>query len=641
MKHFLQKYKKALVSGAVCLVLALALAVGSWAALSADRAQPDAPKAREYPGLNIDQIGLRYDQQSQTQDGAAGSGEGDGQSQSEDTEPQDDAPPQETPKPDQITVEEPDPGEDQQPSEDQKDDENPGDGPADPENPDDQPEEPQITTSLRNQTITQEELRDGMFSFVAKVLNGQDDTYLRARIKNSATNGKWITASGDDYTTKLALGRNEITLLLKRGAEVIGEVTYVVNYRAAMATEDEPEKGDEPPTIRTSLDNAATETTNRNMTLTVWATDGQENPIHQNHVKVMLDGKEITQYTGSGASGLEYKLYLEAGNVGSKTEHTVTVLAWDDKGNSTLKTYKIVYKTRDSGEKIGTATVRLDLSVLGLGIIEAPVSTDIFQDVPASYAVKEVLEKLGYTIAYDGSLDNGFYLTRISRNMAFKYAQIPEELKHLLELDGLSVTVPKPQVGKNSVGEFDYTMGSGWMYSINGAYPGKGLSEYFLSDGDTLTLRFTLAYGKDIGGGNSGANSGALQKYCGKWVDGRYIPNHTYKDGVCAICGAVDPEHTHNETEEITRPATCTEAGEKTYTCSICGESHTETIPAAGHRYENGVCTVCGQPDPDAKPEPTPDPDPTPDPEPDPGTDPEPTPDPNPGGEETQNENAA
>ena len=640
MRRFMEKYKKTLVSGAVCLVLALLLAAGSWAALSADRTLPDAPEARQYPGLNIDQIGLRYDQQSQTQDGAAGSGQGDGQSQQDDTEPQDDAPPQEAPKPDQITVEEPDPGEDPQPSEDQKDDDTPGDGPADEDKKDDQPAEPQIATTLRSQTIAQETLKDDMFAFSAKVLNGDEDTYLRVRIKNSETNGKWLAASDDNYTTKLALGRNEITILLKKGNTIVGEVTRVINYRASMATEDDPEKGTEPPSIRTSLDGAPVETTNRNVTLTVWATDGKENPIYQDHVKVMLDGKEITQYTGSGSSGLEYKLYLEAGNVGNKTEHTVSVLAWDDKGNSTLKTYKIVYKTRDSGEKIGTATIRLDLSVLGLGIAEVPVECDIFQDVPASYAIKTVLEELGYRISYDGSLDDGFYLTRISRNMTFKYAQIPEELRRLLELDGLSVS--RPGGYKNSVGEFDYTMGSGWMYSVNGAYPGKGMSEYFLSDGDTLTLRFTLAYGKDIGGGNGGASYGSLQRYCGKWVDGQYIPSHTYEEGVCTVCGALDPAgHTHRETEEITRPATCTEPGEKTYTCSLCGESRTETIPAEGHHYENGVCTVCGQSDPDAKPEPTPEPDPGPDPEPDPGTDPEPTPDPNPGGEETQNETTA
>ena len=35
------------------------------------------------------------------------------------------------------------------------------------------------------------------------------------------------------------------------------------------------------------------------------------------------------------------------------------------------------------------------------------------------------------------------------------------------------------------------------MYSVNGSYAaGKGMSEYHLNDGDTLYLRFTLAYGK-------------------------------------------------------------------------------------------------------------------------------------------------
>ena len=643
MKQFIHTHRKALVSGAVCLLLLLSLVGGGWAALSAPRQQPDAPEETSYPGLNIEQIGLRYDQQSQTKDSAAGDGSGDGQGQQDDTEAQDDTLPQETPKPDQIDQVEPDPGE-EQPDQDKTDDENPGDGAADEDKKDQQPQGPQIATDLQNCTIFQDELKDDMFTFTAMAVGGDDDTYLQVYV-----NGKRVSASQNNYMTKLTLGRNEVTLLLRRGTKILGQITRVINYQAALANEDEPEKGNEKLNLRTSLDKDAVrvsdsemrlETTNRNLTFTVWATDGSDNPIHQDHITVMLDGKEVKYSTGSGASGLEYNLHLEAGSIGSNTRHIVTVLVRDGKGNSKYMKYLIDYKTREKGEKIGTATVRLDLSVLGLGIIEAPVSTDIFQDVPASYAVKEVLESLGYDVSYTGTLDDGFYLSRISRNMTFEYAKIPEELKRLLELDGLVVTPPKMQVRFNSVGEFDYTREAGWMYCVNGAYPGRGMSEYFLSDGDTLTLRFTLAKGKDIGG-STGGNTGALQKYCGKWIDGSYIPNHTYKDGVCAVCGAVDPNHQHTETETVTKAATCTEPGEKTYTCSLCGESHTETIPAAGHHYENGVCTVCGQPDPDAKPEPTPDPDPGPDPEPDPGTDPEPTPDPNPGGEETQNETTA
>ena len=40
--------------------------------------------------------------------------------------------------------------------------------------------------------------------------------------------------------------------------------------------------------------------------------------------------------------------------------------------------------------------------------------------------------------------------------------------------------------------------------------------------------------------------------------------------------------HEHSYTEEIITPATCTENGTAVYTCS-CGDTYTETIPAAGH----------------------------------------------------------
>ena len=56
--------------------------------------------------------------------------------------------------------------------------------------------------------------------------------------------------------------------------------------------------------------------------------------------------------------------------------------------------------------------------------------------------------------------------------------------------------------------------------------------------------------------------------------------------------------HIHSYTAEVTKPATCVDKGLMTYTCE-CGDSYTESIPAAGHNYENGICTVCGAADPD------------------------------------------
>lgn len=57
------------------------------------------------------------------------------------------------------------------------------------------------------------------------------------------------------------------------------------------------------------------------------------------------------------------------------------------------------------------------------------------------------------------------------------------------------------------------------------------------------------------------------------------------------------PEHTHSYTSEVTTEATCTTDGVRTYTCS-CGASYTEAIEATGHTYVDGICTVCGAVDP-------------------------------------------
>lgn len=76
---------------------------------------------------------------------------------------------------------------------------------------------------------------------------------------------------------------------------------------------------------------------------------------------------------------------------------------------------------------------------------------------------------------------------------------------------------------------------------------------------------------------------------------------HSYVDGICTECGEKEPNaeaHTHSYTENITKEATCTEAGAKTLTCS-CGDTKTESIPATGHDYVGGICTECNEKDPD------------------------------------------
>lgn len=52
------------------------------------------------------------------------------------------------------------------------------------------------------------------------------------------------------------------------------------------------------------------------------------------------------------------------------------------------------------------------------------------------------------------------------------------------------------------------------------------------------------------------------------------------------------PTHEHSYVATVTKDATCTETGIRTYTCSICGDQYLEEIPALGHAYGNWITTI-------------------------------------------------
>ena len=60
---------------------------------------------------------------------------------------------------------------------------------------------------------------------------------------------------------------------------------------------------------------------------------------------------------------------------------------------------------------------------------------------------------------------------------------------------------------------------------------------------------------------------------------------------------------TDHKYDAIVSAPTCTEKGYTKHTCSICKDSYTDEVTEAlGHKFENGVCTVCGAKDPQADP---------------------------------------
>ena len=67
---------------------------------------------------------------------------------------------------------------------------------------------------------------------------------------------------------------------------------------------------------------------------------------------------------------------------------------------------------------------------------------------------------------------------------------------------------------------------------------------------------------------------------------------------------AVEVTCDHDHTTRTETPAACTQDGSVTVTCDDCGAVlSTETIPATGHDYKDGKCTICGAADPDYRPE--------------------------------------
>lgn len=431
------------------------------------------------------------------------------------------------------------------------------------------PEEPHIVTDLVSRVWRSGELDGDTLRFYAYAA-GSGDLSLRVYYKESgstANNGTRLLPADDrNFSVRLTLNQSyTFSLYLYRDGRRIGDAAvYYVSYRARLADDDEPEIGDAPPVITTSRDGRTDPVSVQTMTFVVWARTGTDgSPIYTSHLQVSMDGELLTNPTGSAASGYEYVLRFSAPLVGDEREYTLRILAWDDAGNSAMRTVKIVYQTVSEGDDIGEATIRIDATTVGLGIVDEE-TVRIKQGDTAAQTVLQMLEDCGYEAGYDGLAEKngGFYLMRLTRGDLLYRAQVPERLWTLIQRDGISLTGAP---GRDSLGQHDYTWGAGWMYDVNGYYPGKGLSEWMLGDGDVLTLRFTLAWGKDIDGfGATGGGYGVLSSYCYVWRDGQEIPlGHDWQE-----TARVEP--------------TETEDGYADYVCTKCAETRRDVLPRTG-----------------------------------------------------------
>ena len=350
-------------------------------------------------------------------------------------------------------------------------------------------------------------------------------------------------------------------------------------------------------------------------------------------IQVSLDGIEAVDPTHSGDTW-EYGLIPSNPETGDRNEHTLYVYAEDAYGNWGEEKLTLIGFRVEPGQKIGDATIYVDMTVLGVGVV-GPIPYEVLADEPISYVVakaimgKDTGEPFGAATKgtlhwrgdYGGTLDTGFYLRSLNTDYhadALEDAVWPgsteEEVLDAIDArfgagTGLAVLwrclyrngLNKSAGSGSTFGEFDYTSGSGWMYSIGGSYyPGQSMSAVHLRDGDVLTLRYTLAYGWDIGGGSD--NYGNVVGYCVEGRNGTIYVNHRWEtaedaDGsvryVCRCCGMVqDCPHAHMTYKDL-------EDGTHILLCEDCQAAIGDPLPhnwtyAAGDTEDSHVCVECG-----------------------------------------------
>lgn len=342
-----------------------------------------------------------------------------------------------------------------------------------------------IYTDLYDRTVHTEKL-----SFTAALRKASDQAKMTVVCNGETASAD--RAGSETYTVLLKPGSNVIRL--KAVDMVAGEsITVNKSYNIKYAPEA---TADTKPILKyVSVTNNMT-VVGKSLALEMVAADYLGERIYQDSITVVLNGATYPYSWETGYTG--YMLSLNEGN------NYLKITLRDKDGREGVYYYTLNSQKVAPGGKIGTIRLSIDANVLGLGYLVAPTDFDIMEgETPAETIVRFLKEK-GFTYESDGSVKNGFYLERIGKPGIAANVNIPQALVDAINQDGLEW---KDQRDKDSLGEFDYCQGSGWMYSVNNEFPGYGLTDALFKDGDIVRLRFTLAYGKDIGGFQSTGNS--------------------------------------------------------------------------------------------------------------------------------------
>lgn len=347
-----------------------------------------------------------------------------------------------------------------------------------------------------------------------------------------------------------------------------------------------------------------------------------------------------------------YQVALSNGGISSVKEVTIerdkeTVLDVSDIEIIQDKTGKILFSVSPAGAEVSIDDAVTDISTaveLPYGIHKVHMEAEGYDSLTKYIQVGSEYAKISFTLEEKREVD----IPTISGN---DLNVQPAEDTTIPELEYAPVKDPELSVSENTISatksnkvyidspkgvevyldgnyvgiapvSFKKNVGKHTVTLEKSGYKKKSYTIYLYNDGEDITYSFselekedqTSVSGNDVDKHKHEYTAKVTKEptctekgqktytcKCGESYTEDIPPKeHDFVDGECTVCHEKDPdyEHVHKYEETITQEPTCTEKGVKTYTCE-CGESYTEDVPAKGHWYnENGVCTACGEADP-------------------------------------------
>ncbi|PID05506.1 MULTISPECIES: DUF4430 domain-containing protein [unclassified Sporosarcina] len=353
-------------------------------------------------------------------------------------------------------------------------------------------EKEKITISLKTD-LKDQQANSAKFSFYAKATASKVDVPLKITVNDQLAK----SLDGSNYSVQLINGTNTIKVVGQYEDEQL-ERQYIITYKDPNVNE-KPQVDPDAPKLVTDLKSGST-VKGDIKTINVWPVTASGERIRGKNVQVQVNGENIP-FTWDDSSKTSYKLTLQTG------QNNVTIKVWDDEGRTVTETFTVTSVAPAEDGVIGQVTISLEASVLGIPYLIKPTKMDIHQGERGSYILDQLLRNNGYEYGKTGNLDSSFYLRDVSKPGMLNGLHIPDDLWEVVEQ--VSTTSNRDIYSPDSLSEFDFANGSGWMYSVNGDYPNYGFSDAYFLDGDVVRVRYTLHYGKDIGGHDSSGDSEA------------------------------------------------------------------------------------------------------------------------------------